>query len=68
MLANKTEAEPTADEHKADTGRQFKMEQYILHGGGPLGTAQADITPRGKHHFDLKPDQGVLLEEGVKGL
>ena len=27
-----------------------------------------EVTPRGKHYFDLKPEQWVLLEELVQGL
>ena len=30
--------------------------------------SDTEVTPRGKHYFDLKPEQWVLLEELVQGL
>ncbi|CAB1422371.1 unnamed protein product [Pleuronectes platessa] len=42
------------------------MEQLLSHGESPLGVPE--VSQRGKHHLDLKPDQWTLPEELEKVL
>lgn len=48
----------------------YDMVERLLEQRWPVTATLSDpeVTPRGKHYFDLKPEQWVLLEELVKGL
>ena len=48
----------------------YYMVERLLQQRWPVTVTLSDpeVTPRGKHYFDLKPDQWVLLEEVVQGL
>uniref|UniRef100_A0A3B4T2Q5 HAT C-terminal dimerisation domain-containing protein n=1 Tax=Seriola dumerili TaxID=41447 RepID=A0A3B4T2Q5_SERDU len=48
----------------------YYMVERLLEQHWPVTATLSDpeVTPRGNHHFDWKPDQWVLLEELMKGL
>ncbi|XP_069389205.1 E3 SUMO-protein ligase ZBED1-like [Paralichthys olivaceus] len=48
----------------------YYMVERLLEQRWPVTATLSDpeVTPRGKHYFDLKPEQWVLLEELVQGL
>lgn len=48
----------------------YYMVERLLEQRWPVTATLSDpeVTPRGKHYFDLKPDQWVLLEELTQGL
>ncbi|XP_051958615.1 E3 SUMO-protein ligase ZBED1-like [Xyrauchen texanus] len=48
----------------------YYMVSRLLEQRWPVTATLSDpeVTPRGKHYFDLKPEQWVLLEELVQGL
>lgn len=48
----------------------YNMVERLLEQRWPVTATLSDpeVTPRGKHYFNLKPEQWVLLEELEKGL